>query len=84
LDLNLVIFQYLMDLDVIALLKQNWVGIDDFLLNFFATCDTVLGLQITVSFGSILGLQVAVGLQVNTGLQPPTRWEPLVAGTILH
>jgi len=32
-----------------------------------------LGLQITVIFGSVLGLQVTVGLQVNTGLQPPTR-----------
>ena len=48
--------------------KQNWFGIDDFLLNFFAT------------FVSVLGLQVTVGLQVNTGLQPPTRWEPFVAG----
>jgi len=51
--------------------KQNWFGIDDFLLYFFAT------------FGSVLELQVTVGLQVNTGLQPPTRWEPYVAGTML-
>ena len=28
--------------------------------------------------------RVTVGLQVNTGLQPPTRWEPFVAGTMLH
>jgi len=32
------------------LFKQNWFGIDDFLLNFFAT------------FGSVLGLQVNTGL----------------------
>ena len=53
------------------LFKHNWFPIDDFLLNFFAT------------FGSVLGLQVTVRLQVNTGLQPPTRWEPFVAGTML-
>jgi len=47
------------------LLKEIWIGRDDFLLNFFAT------------FGSVLGLQV------NTGLQPPTRWEPFVAGKML-
>jgi len=55
------------------LFKQNWFGIDDFLLNFFATFVPVLGLQITVTFGSVLALQVTVGLQVNTGLQPQTR-----------
>jgi len=65
------------------LFKQNWFGIDDFLLNFFATFVSVFGLQITVTFGSVLGLQVAVGLQVNTGLQPPTRREPCVAGSML-
>jgi len=47
-------------------LKQIWIGIDYFLLNFFATFDSVLGLH------------------VNTRLQPPTRWEPFVAGTMLH
>jgi len=41
-------------------------------LNFFAT------------FGSVLGLQVTAGPQVNSGLQPPTRWEPFVAGTMLR
>jgi len=40
-------------------------------------------LQITVTIGSVLGLQVTVGLQVNAGLQPPTRWEPFVAGSML-
>jgi len=59
-------------------LKPNWIGIDYFLLNFFATFASVLRLQITVTFGSV------VGLQVNTGLQPPTRWEPFVAGTMLR
>jgi len=29
------------------LLKQIWIGIDDFLLNFFATFGSVLGLQVT-------------------------------------
>jgi len=43
-----------------CLLKQNWIGIDDFLLNFFATFVSGLRLQNTVTFGSVLGLQVAV------------------------
>jgi len=66
------------------LLKQIWIGIDDFLLNFFATFASVLGLQITVTLASVLGLQVTVGLQINTGLQPLTRWEPFVAGIMLR
>jgi len=68
-----------MDLDVIIFaFKEKWIGIDNFLLNFFATFDSTLGLQITVTFGSVLGLQV------STGLQPPTRWEPFVSGTMLR
>jgi len=51
-------FNILMDLDVIILLKQIWIGIDYFLLNFFATFGSILGLQIIVTFGSVLGLQV--------------------------
>jgi len=62
------------------LLKQIWIGIDDFLLKFFATLCLVLGLQITATLGSVLGLQVTVGLQVNSGLQLPTCWDPFVAG----
>jgi len=30
------------------LLNQIWIGIDDFLLNFYVTFDLVLGLQVTV------------------------------------
>ena len=30
------------------LLNQIWIGIGDFLLNFFATFGSVLGLQVTV------------------------------------
>jgi len=37
-----------------------------------------LGLQVTVTFGSVLDLQV------NGGLLPPTRWEPFVTGTLLR
>jgi len=66
------------------LFKQIRVGIDDFLLKFFATFGSVLGLQITVTFSSVLGLQVTVGLQVTSGLQPPTCWEPFVASTMLR
>jgi len=66
------------------LLKHIWIGIDYFVLNFLATFGSIFGLQITVTFGSVLGLQVTVGLQDNTGLQPPTRWEPFVAGTMLR
>ena len=54
------------------MLEQISIGIDYFLFNFIAV------------FGSVLGLQVTVGPQVNSGLQPPTRWEPFVAGTILR
>jgi len=70
----------LVQVHIPVIVKQIWIGIDYFLLNFFATFASVLGLQITVTFVPDLGLQVTVGLQVNTGLQPPTRWEPLVAG----
>jgi len=49
---------------------QIWI--DYFLLNFIAT------------FGSVLGLQVTAAPQVNSGLQPPTRWEPFVARTMLR
>jgi len=35
------------------LLKQNWIGIEYFLLNFFATFASVLQLQITVTFDSV-------------------------------
>jgi len=37
-----------MDLDFIILLIQICIGIDDILLNFFATFGSVLGLQVTV------------------------------------
>jgi len=43
-----------------------------------------LGLLVTVTLGSVLGLQVTVGLPINSGLQPPTSWEPFVAGTMLR
>jgi len=54
------------------LLNKIWIGIHYFFLNFFAT------------LGLVLGLPVTVRLQVNSGLQPPTRWEPFVAGTMLR
>jgi len=65
-----------MELDVITLPKQICIGIDYFLLNFFATFASVLGLHIIVTFGLVLELQV------NIALQPPTRWEPFVADTM--
>jgi len=43
----------------------------------------VLNVQFA-TFGSVLGQQVTAGPQVNIGLQPPTRWEPFVAGTKLR
>jgi len=33
------------------LLKHIWIGIDYFLLNFFATLGSIFGLQITVTLG---------------------------------
>ena len=59
------------------LLKQIWIRIDYVLLSFFATLGPILGLQLNVTFSSVLGLQV------NTGLQPLTHWEPFAAGTML-
>jgi len=32
------------------LLNQIWIGIDDFLLNFFTTFGSVLGQQVTVAY----------------------------------
>jgi len=63
---------------LLFLLQQIWMGIDYFLLNFFATSASVLGLHITVTFGSVLGLQV------NSGFQRGTRCEPFVASTMLR
>jgi len=60
------------------LLKHIWIGIDYFRLNFFATFHSISGLQITVTFGSVLGLQV------SSGLQPPTHWEPFVVAIMLR
>jgi len=47
------------------LFKQNWIGIDYFLLNFFATFALVLRLKITVTFGLVFGLQVAVDCKLT-------------------
>jgi len=52
-------------------IKQNWIGIDYFLLNF-------------ATFSSVLRLQVTVDCRLNSGLQPPTCWEPFVASTVLR
>ena len=54
------------------LLERIWIGTDYFRLNFIAT------------FGSILGLQVTARPQAHSRLQPPTRWGPFVAGTMLR
>jgi len=37
-----------------------------------------------MSQGFDVTLSSVLGLQVNTGLQPPTRWKPFVAGTMLR
>jgi len=60
--LNLATFQYIDGFAMMLsfLLKQNWIGIDYFLLNVFATFASVLRLQITVTFGSVFGLQATV------------------------
>ena len=79
---NISIYWWIWMLSI--LIKHIWIGIDDFRLNFFATFDSVLGLQIAVTFGSVLWLQVTVGLQVNSGLQPPSCWEPFLTVTMLR
>jgi len=84
LDLHLATFQYIDGFGCYHFcLKQIRIGIDDLRLDFFATFALNLGLQITVTFGSVLGLQVLPRLQVNSGLQLPAHWEPFVATTIL-
>jgi len=70
LDLNLVKFQYI---DGFGYYHFCFFSLE-LLRNFWS----VLGQQISVIFGSVLGLQV------NTGLQPLTRGRPFVAGTILR
>jgi len=64
------------------LLKYICIGIDDFILKLFTSFGSVWRVQVTVTSGSVLGLQVTVGLQVNSGLQPPTRGDPFVVGTL--
>jgi len=51
------------------LLKQNWIAIDYFLLNFVATFASVLRLQITETFGSVLRLQITETFGSVLGLQ---------------
>ena len=82
LDLNLAAFWYIDGFGCYHFCL-NIFGLE--LMIFFWTSLqlSILGLQITVTFGSVLGLQVIVGLQVNTELQLPTRWEPFVAGKML-
>jgi len=82
--LYLATFQYIDRFGCHHFLLQQRILIDYFLLKFFSTFSSVFGLQITVTFRSVLELQVTVGLQVNSGLQPPTCWEPFVAGTMLR
>jgi len=53
-------------------------------LQFFTTFGSVSGLHTAVTFGSVMRLQVTAGLQINIGLQPPTLYEPFVAGTMLR
>jgi len=66
------------------LIEQNWFGIDYCILNFFASFVSVLRLQIAVTFRSVLWLQVTMDCNFNSRLQPPTRWEPFVASTMLR
>jgi len=51
------------------LLKQNWMGIDYFLLNFFESFASVLRLQIAATFGSVLGLQVTVDCRLTPSVR---------------
>ena len=63
------------------LLKQNWNWLYSFELHnvrfSFATADYY-------NFRFSFATANYCGLQVNSGLQPPTRWEPFVASTMLR
>jgi len=59
------------------LLKQNWIGIDSFRLNF-ATFASVLRLQITVTFGPVLGLQVTVDCRLTVDCNHRHGWSHLL------
>ena len=64
--LNLATFQDIDGIWVLSfLLKQKWIGIGYFLLNFFATLASVLRLQITVTFVLVLGLQITVACRLT-------------------
>jgi len=73
------------------LLKQIWIGIE-FFLNFYTTFVSVLGLQITVTIGSVFGLQdCKLTLDCSrrhngsNGSSHLLQWEqPFVAGTMLR
>jgi len=73
-----------MDLVVIILawreLDWNWLFSFELLRNFRFNFATAYYCNFRVSFGTA----GYCGLQVNSGLQPPTRWEPFVAGTMLR
>jgi len=45
------------------------MGIDYFLLNFFESFASVLRLQIAVTFGSVLGLQVTVDCRLTPSVR---------------
>jgi len=72
LDLNLVTFQY-----------SDGFGCHHFCLNRFGL-ELIIFLNFIATFDSVLGLQITVGLQVNSGLQPPTCWEQFIADTMLR
>jgi len=76
-DLNLTTFQYSDGFGCYHFCLNRF-GIYYFLLKFFATFSSILGLQIFFTFGSVLGLKI------KNGLQPPTCWESFVAGTMLR
>ena len=71
LDLNVATFQY-----------SDGFGCYHFCLNRFGL-GLIFSFEFIATFGSVLGLQVTAGPQDYSGLQPPTRWEPFVAGTML-
>jgi len=61
LDLNLASFQYIDGFGCYHFCL-NSIGIDDFLLNFFAILASLLETAYYyVTFGSVLGLQVIIG-----------------------
>jgi len=78
LDLNLATFQHLHGLGCYHFCLSTF-GLE--LIIFF---ELLCNFRFNFGAADYITFDSVLGLQVNTGLQPPTCWEPFVAGTMLR